>query len=567
MQRPIDAIFFDMGYTLRSTIKHTDSEKRIVGLKKIIKLLKLDYSPTKLDKLLTKHAIQYKKWAVKSLKELSEADLWAKWMLPDQPAKKVIAHAIHLNALWRELNGTPFIFPETQNVIKELFHRGYRIGLISNTTSSTEAPLILNELGLDKFIEVMVLSTTFGRRKPDPAIFWHATKAMSVDPSRCAYVGDQPSRDVAGSRSAGFAQAVIIHWPEKGHKNIQDPRLPPDHTIRNLKELLKIFPSRYPILERKGINLIFTRHKRYQWSASLSSMWMVGRFAEFNNFQKTAHDLGFRGIELNHQIDLSVLEKTRFKHHEVSGVHEPCPADVPMPVLKQKDWLISSLNEENRRQGIRMVKRSINLAHQLGAPRLILHAGQIQGMDELEGKIRKLYQSGKGKSSEFNQLVKEAKKNKDQKIQGHIEAAFTSLQELVEYARPYSIQIGIENRYHFMDIPGIDEMQSLLSVANPDQLGFIFDVGHALALDHLGFNKFEEWLKRYSSRIIGVHLHDVNGIEDHLAPGLGNVDFKAMAPYLPQDAFRTLEVKVNNTPEQITTGMKFLQQSGILTQS
>ncbi len=564
MQTPIDAIFFDMGYTLRSTIRHTDPEKRIVGLKKIIKLIKLDISPAKLDALLIKHAIQYKKWAEKSLKELSEAELWTKWMLPNQPAKLIEAHAIQLNTLWRAINGTPFIFPETQSVIKELFHRGYRIGLISNTTSSIEAPSILKSLGLDEYMEVMVLSTTFGKRKPDPSLFWHAAKSLLVDPARCAYVGDQPSRDVAGSRSAGFAEVVLIHWPEKGHKKIQDPHLPPDYTIRNLKELLKIFPGRYPRVQRKGINVIFSRQKEYRWNASLSSMWMVGRFAEFNDFQKTTHGLGFRGIELNHQIDLNVLERMEFTRHEVSGVHEPCPADVPMPVLKQKDWLISSLDEENRRQGIRMVKRSINLAHQLGAPRVILHAGQIHGMDDLEGKIRKLYQSGKEKSPEFNKLVKEVKKYKDKKVRLHLEASFTSLQELVEYAGQYSIQIGIENRYHFMDIPGLDDMQTLLSVANPAQLGFIFDIGHATAMDHLGFYKFEDWLDRYASRIIGVHLHDVNGIEDHLAPGLGKVDFKRVASYLPPDAFRTLEVKVNNTPEQITAGMKLLHESGIL---
>jgi putative hydrolase of the HAD superfamily len=567
MLTPIDAIFFDMGYTLRSTIRHTDPDKRLAGLKKIIKLLKLNISPAKLDAMLGKHAIKYKQWAEKTLKELPEDELWTKWMLPDQPAKNVKAHAIQLNTLWRAINGTPIIFPETQSVIKELFHRGYRIGLISNTTSSLEAPRVLKELGLDEYMEITVLSTTFGRRKPDPTIFWHATKSMLVDPSRCAYVGDQPSRDVAGSRSAGFAKVVLIRWPEKGHQNTQDPHLPPDHTIRNLKELLKIFPDRYPKVQQKGINVIFSRQEKYRWKASLSSMWMVGRFAEFNDFRKTAHSLGFRSIELNHQIDLNVLERMEFNHHEVSGVHEPCPADVSMPVLKQKDWLISSLDEENRRLGIRMVKRSINLARQLGAPRLILHAGQIKGMNDLEGKIRKLYQSGKGTSSEFNQLVKAAKKFKDRKTQAHLEAAFTSLQELVEYASSYSIQIGIENRYHYLDLPGLDEMQTLLSVANPAQLGFVFDVGHAMALDHLGFYKFDEWLDRYSSRIIGVHLHDVNGIEDHLAPGLGKVDFRRIASYLPKDAFRTLEVKVNSTPEQITAGMKLLQESGILIQS
>jgi sugar phosphate isomerase/epimerase len=155
----------------------------------------------------------------------------------------------------------------------------------------------------------------------------------------------------------------------------------------------------------------------------------------------------------------------------------------------------------------------------------------------------------------------------EKKLPLHLEAAFSSLLELAEYAKPYSVQIGIENRYHYFDIPGIDEMQTLLSAAGSDQIGFVFDVGHATALDHLGYFRFEDWLKRYSSRIIGVHIHDVNGIEDHLAPGLGKVDFKNLAKYLPPEAFRTLEVKVSNTPEQITAGMKVLQESGIFLKS
>jgi sugar phosphate isomerase/epimerase len=213
-----------------------------------------------------------------------------------------------------------------------------------------------------------------------------------------------------------------------------------------------------------------------------------------------------------------------------------------------------------------MIKRSINLAHQLGVPRIILHAGQIQGTGDLEERIRKLYQNGKQKSLQYRHLVSKAQKIREKKLPLHLEAAFSSLLELVEYARPYSIQIGIENRYHYLDIPGLDDMQALLNVAGSDQIGFVFDVGHATALDHLGFYKFEDWLERYYSRIIGVHIHDVNGIDDHLAPGLGKVDFSILAKYLPPDAFRTLEVKVNNTPEQIVTGLKLLQEKGILTQ-
>ena len=49
------------------------------------------------------------------------------------------------------------------------------------------------------------------------------------------------------------------------------------------------------------------------------------------------------------------------------------------------------------------------------------------------------------------------------------------------------LRLGLENRYHFFDLPSPDEMEELLSLASPDRLGFVYDVGHAQALDRLGF--------------------------------------------------------------------------------
>jgi sugar phosphate isomerase/epimerase len=82
------------------------------------------------------------------------------------------------------------------------------------------------------------------------------------------------------------------------------------------------------------------------------------------------------------------------------------------------------------------------------------------------------------------------------------------------------VRLGVENRYHHMDLPSLDEMGELLGLADADRLGFLYDVGHAQTLDRLGFYSHEEWLKRYGSRIIGVHLHDALGVEDHRMPGL-----------------------------------------------
>jgi len=115
-----------------------------------------------------------------------------------------------------------------------------------------------------------------------------------------------------------------------------------------------------------------------------------------------------------------------------------------------------------------------------------------------------------------------------------------------------------------MEFPSPDELEILLNLAGPDRIGFIYDVGHAQTLDHLGFYPHEEWLKRFSSRIVGTHLHDVIGITDHLASGLGEVDFDMIAPYLPEDAFRTCEFQTFNTPEQVKASLKFLVEHGCI---
>jgi sugar phosphate isomerase/epimerase len=83
-------------------------------------------------------------------------------------------------------------------------------------------------------------------------------------------------------------------------------------------------------------------------------------------------------------------------------------------------------------------------------------------------------------------------------------------------------------------------------------------------MGNMGFYPQKAWLDRFSKRILGTHLHDVIGITDHYAPGLGEVDFKQLAGYLPVESFRTMEIQPHNTFEQVHTGLKILADSGCI---
>jgi sugar phosphate isomerase/epimerase len=299
-----------------------------------------------------------------------------------------------------------------------------------------------------------------------------------------------------------------------------------------------------------------TESHRYQ--ASLSTMWAIRKFSNLNEFARSAQKLGFSHVELNHSVNSNMLEGFAPEPLEVSSIHEPCPSDIPVEELKSNDWLISSIDEKKRQNGVLSIKRSIDLAVKFNAPVIVIHCGAVTQDMIGEKKLRALFDENKFWSDEYKDIFQQMINERRKLGASHLESVKKSLLELLEYAHRSGIRLGLENRYHYNDIPTQDEMRSLLDLAEPDRLGFIFDVGHAQALDRLGFYSLKEWLQQFSSRMIGTHLHDVKGVNDHLPPGLGEVDFDLVSKYLPQNAYRALEMNPISTFDQLQAGLKYL---------
>lgn len=552
MTHEIEAILFDMGGTLRTTSKRTREEKLHI-VQRMMDLIGAQGPVEEFSRFLSKQAKAYKQWAEQTHIELNESDLWTKWMLPDFPAAQITELSIQLNQLYRETTGMREIFPESREVVLELFQRGYRLGLVSNTTSSVEAPALLKELEITGCFETVILSAVVGKRKPNPAILLDATQHMRIAHEACAYVGDRADRDVAAARKAGFSKAIILRDPRHPKlDNVDDPNLAPDHLITNLRELLDIFPPRSKPKPDSVSN------------AALSTMWAIKTLPTLADFFEFARRTGFAGIELNHKVTSAMLDGIDLSRYSFSSVHEPCPADISADELKKRDWLISSTNEENRRLGVNAIKRSIDLASQLGATAVVIHAGHVSPDSGPEKKLRALIASDRRESDEYREIHGQMIQARAESAAACFDSVRKSILELLAHAEGTGVRLGIENRYHYMEIPSPDELEILLAVASPARIGFLYDVGHAQTLDTLGFYRHEEWLKRFASRIIGTHLHDVIGTTDHYAPGLGSVDFDMVAAYLPENAFRTCEFQTFNTPEQVAAGLRVLVERGCI---
>jgi HAD superfamily hydrolase (TIGR01549 family) len=553
MNHCIKAIFFDIGGTLRYS--REDEERDPEKIRELISMLDMDCSVDDFIIKVQKGEKTYRKWCKPSYIELSEPELWTRFMLPGYRVDFVRDHAIQLNQLWRD-SRRKYLLPDMVKTLKALSERGYKLGLISNTTSSIEGHQLLAENDLTELFSTVILSAAYGRRKPHPSVFLAAAREAGVQPSECAYVGDRPSRDVVGARETGFAEVVIIQLDGKQAEKYQT-RQKPDHIIRSLQELLELFPVINPSepVTRPAPHLPL-------YDCSISTMWGIHRHAHFNEFFIEGRRLGFARFELNHQVTPVMLDEIDFNTYHINSLHEPCPAVTPMAEMDLNDWRISSLDEDKRAIAVNSAKQTIDMAVQLGCRYVVLHPGAT-GIDRsMETQIRRFFNAGKQDSPESVALRGKLIAAREAVIEAHLAATITSLQVIGPYAFQAGIAIALENRYHYDDIPLLDEMQTLLDLFDESGWGFNYDVGHAQALDRLGFIKHQDWLTRCGSRMIATHLHDVAGITDHQVPGTGDIDFQWVASHLPATVHRTLEVAPNHRAEDISQGMEHLVLTG-----
>jgi len=244
MRRDIKAIFLDLGNTLRILIK--DEDHMAEARRNIVELVGTDETPEAFCHKLDERYKVYRKWAFENLIEAPEAELWTRWLAPEFPPEKIAPLAAELTYQYRQSMGRRVVVDHGKEVVEELHRRGYVLGIISNVITSQEIPDWLVTDGFAPYFKSVVLSSVFGRRKPDPAIYLEAACLAGVEPLKCAYIGDNLNRDVTGTRAAGFGMVVIMISPDELSEATLIDENRPDVVINEFKQLLDIFPEREP---------------------------------------------------------------------------------------------------------------------------------------------------------------------------------------------------------------------------------------------------------------------------------------------------------------------------------
>ena len=125
------------------------------------------------------------------------------------------------------------LYPDVRPALASLNAR-FRLIAVTNGNANLE------KIGISEFFHGHVSARSAGAAKPAPSIFQAAVTAGGAPAENTLHVGDHPSMDIHGARTAGL-RAVWINrngdeWPQDLAR--------PDAVVRNLHELDELLATR-----------------------------------------------------------------------------------------------------------------------------------------------------------------------------------------------------------------------------------------------------------------------------------------------------------------------------------
>jgi putative hydrolase of the HAD superfamily len=116
-----------------------------------------------------------------------------------------------------------------------------RLGLCSNFSHSETAVRILDESGLARHLDAVVVSDAFGLRKPRREIFAEVLARLGVGAGETLHVGDSLHADVGGAAAAGLRTAWLTRRVRAPSEKLAEHTGPaPDFSLGDLAEVVRV---------------------------------------------------------------------------------------------------------------------------------------------------------------------------------------------------------------------------------------------------------------------------------------------------------------------------------------
>ncbi|MEC7726889.1 MAG: HAD-IA family hydrolase [Planctomycetota bacterium] len=239
MTKPLDAVFFDIDDTLFSTTVFADKARRNAVDAMIRAGLRVDRADAmrELEEVIAEFSSNYGSHFDKVLDRLG-ADAY-------QGHNRAVIVAAGVVAYHGTKEDDLKVYDDVYATLKWLSEKPVVRGIISAGITIKQAEKLVR-LDVLEFLtpSAIFITDQVGFSKPNPKLYKRALEPFGAEPSRCIYVGDNPTHDIDPCNELGWNTVRIRR---SGRHAQASGRTAADHEVRDFLEFRRLLETEYSL--------------------------------------------------------------------------------------------------------------------------------------------------------------------------------------------------------------------------------------------------------------------------------------------------------------------------------
>lgn len=298
---------------------------------------------------------------------------------------------------------------------------------------------------------------------------------------------------------------------------------------------------------------------------SLSTNWCNRRIDNGQEIADKAIELGFNALELGFHTTPKQVEGilTRANQIPVESVHAFCPVPISAPCGYPELYSLASFAKSDRALAKAFVVKNIEFTSSIGAKTLVLHAGRV-GFSSLfrqrsSTTLSELFSVEKSVTSiKYNNELKKALSIRRKNGRKMLEIFKRELETMLAILEKNDVTLAFENLPYLEGFPNEEETIDLVEYFKSKFIRGWFDTGHDKVRCSYGWN---DGKLPKSEHFAGMHINDVKDFfDDHLPPGQGNIDFKALKQFATEVNHVVFEPSSSITENDLKKGIVYYER-------
>jgi sugar phosphate isomerase/epimerase len=276
-------------------------------------------------------------------------------------------------------------------------------------------------------------------------------------------------------------------------------------------------------------------------------------------------DMGFGAVELGYDTRLDLIEGIRAMVDQgavkVNSLHNYCPLPMGAPRGHPELYTLGDPDPRVRANAVTHTKNTIEFAAEIGATKIVSHAGYVSTKKGSDTMIR-MIMAGTHMSPKYDKYRMKFMMERDKKTGKHLTWLYDGLAQLLPTLETHGVAIALENLPTWEALPTETEIEAICAHFDSPYIRYWHDMGHGQIRENLGFINHDRWAHRLEPVMAGMHVHDVSRrISDHTMPPLGEIDFTRFGDIANNpDILKVIEPTTKTPREEIVAAHEFLQQ-------